>query len=105
MSSRQNHFVSVDFVRERVKTRAVKPTDFLKLSCCWLMLAASSTLAANSSAGGYLLVANKGDHTMGIIDTAEGKQIATVAEDGVTGHELASSADGKLAFVPIYGNS
>ena len=26
-------------------------------------------------------------------------------EDGVTGHEVIASADGKLAFVPIYGNS
>jgi DNA-binding beta-propeller fold protein YncE len=52
-----------------------------------------------------LLVANKGDHTLGIIDPALGKQIATVQEDGVTGHELAASPDGKLAFVPIYGNS
>lgn len=42
---------------------------------------------------------------MGIIDPVEGKQIATVEEDGVTGHELVASADGKRAFVPIYGNS
>jgi DNA-binding beta-propeller fold protein YncE len=56
-------------------------------------------------AQGFLLVCNKGDHTMGIIDPAEGRQIATVPEDGVTGHELAASPDGKRAFVPIYGNS
>jgi DNA-binding beta-propeller fold protein YncE len=42
---------------------------------------------------------------MGIIDPAAGKQIATVEEDGVTGHELVASPDGKRAFVPIYGNS
>jgi DNA-binding beta-propeller fold protein YncE len=57
------------------------------------------------AAPGLLLVANKGDHTLGIIDVAAGKQIATVAEDGVTGHEVAASADGKLAFVPIFGDS
>jgi YVTN family beta-propeller protein len=34
-----------------------------------------------------------------------GKQIASVAEGGVTGHEIAASPDGKLAYVPIYGNS
>jgi YVTN family beta-propeller protein len=28
-----------------------------------------------------------------------------VEENGVTGHEVIASADGKLAFVPIYGNS
>ena len=54
---------------------------------------------------GLLLVANKGDHTLGIIDPVEGKQIATVDEDGITGHEVAASPDGRRAFVPIYGNS
>ena len=55
--------------------------------------------------GGLLLVANKGNQTLGIIDPAAGRQIATVAEDGVTGHEVAASPDGKRAFVPIYGNA
>ena len=54
---------------------------------------------------GLLLVANKGDHTLGIIDPVEGKQIATVDEGGITGHEVAASPDGRRAFVPIYGNS
>lgn len=54
---------------------------------------------------GFLLVANKGDHTLGIIDPQSGTQIATVAEDGITGHEVVASADGRLAYVPIYGNS
>lgn len=55
--------------------------------------------------GGLLLVANKGNQTLGIIDPVVGRQIATVAEDGVTGHEVAASPDGKRAFVPIYGNA
>lgn len=55
--------------------------------------------------GGFLIVCNKGDQTMGIIDPAAGQQVATVAEDGVTGHELAASPDGRFAYVPIYGNS
>ncbi len=58
-----------------------------------------------SASKGLLLVANKGEHTLGIVDTRAGKQIATVAESGVTGHEVIASPDGKLAFVPIYGNS
>jgi len=63
-----------------------------------------STLSANA-APGWLLVANKGDNSMGIIDPATGKQVAAVAEGGVTGHELVASPDGKLAYVPIYGDS
>jgi YVTN family beta-propeller protein len=57
-----------------------------------------------SRAGGLLLVANKGDQTMGIIDPSTGQQLATVAEDGVTGHELVASPDGRFAYVPIYGS-
>ena len=52
-----------------------------------------------------LLVANKGDHTVSLVDPFAGKQIATVDVKGVTGHELVASPDGKLAFVPIYGDS
>jgi YVTN family beta-propeller protein len=55
--------------------------------------------------GGWLLVANKGERALGIIDPVAGRQIALVAEEGITGHEVAASPDGKRAFVPIYGNS
>jgi len=54
---------------------------------------------------GLLLVANKGDRTLSIINSATGEQLAAVPEEGVTGHEVVASADGKLAFVPIYGDS
>ncbi len=66
-----------------------------------------SCLAAGmtSECRGLLLVANKGDRTLGIIDPETGEQLAAVPENGVTGHEVAASPDGKLAFVPIYGNS
>ena len=52
-----------------------------------------------------LLVANKGDRTLGIVDPEAGRQVATVAEDGTTGHEVVASPDGGIAYVPIYGNS
>jgi DNA-binding beta-propeller fold protein YncE len=70
-----------------------------------LLAIAMFAIAASAKSAGYLLVANKGDHTLGIIDVAAGRQIATVPEDGTTGHELIASPDGKRAFVPIYGNS
>ena len=57
------------------------------------------------SAQNYLLVCNKGDHTLGLIDPVAGKMTATVPEDGVTGHEVVASPDGQRAFVPIYGNT
>src|SRR5205085_6424422 len=59
----------------------------------------------NTPARGLLLVANKGDQSLGIIDAASGRQLAAVAEGGVTGHEVIASPDGRFAYVPIYGNS
>ena len=52
-----------------------------------------------------LLVANQGDRDLSIVDLATDKQIATVPEEGVTGHEVVASPDGRTAYVPIYGNS
>jgi DNA-binding beta-propeller fold protein YncE len=40
-----------------------------------------------------------------VIDPAEGKEIAAIPVGGVTGHEVAVSADGTLAYEPIYGDS
>lgn len=56
-------------------------------------------------AAGLLLVANKGDHTLGIVDPVAGRQVAAVEESGVTGHEVAVSPDGRRAYVPIYGDA
>jgi YVTN family beta-propeller protein len=61
--------------------------------------------AAPLPAGGVLLVANKGDHTLGIIDPLAGRQVASVEESGVTGHEVIASPDGRTAYVPIYGDA
>ena len=61
--------------------------------------------AAAPAPAGWLLVTNKGDRTLSIVDPASNKQIATVAEEGVTGHELATSLDGKRVFVPIYSDT
>lgn len=54
---------------------------------------------------GLLLVAQKGDKSLAIVDPSDGKVLANVAEGGTTGHEVAASPDGKFAYVPIYGNS
>jgi YVTN family beta-propeller protein len=67
--------------------------------------AVNAAESAGQLGGGLLLVANKGSQTLGIIDPVVGRQIAAVAMDGVTGHEVAASPDAKRAFVPIYGDA
>ncbi len=63
--------------------------------------ASSASLPAQS----LLLVDQKGEYSLALVDPVSGKVVASVAENGITGHEVAASANGKLAFVPIYGDS
>jgi YVTN family beta-propeller protein len=71
-----------------------------------VLLAASPPGGAGRAAAHTLLVvANKGDHTVCILDPATGRRLAVVEESGVTGHEVAVSPDGRTAYVPIYGNA
>jgi len=83
----------------------------MKVSGSWLggwsvfILALVPAATPAAPEPGLLVVANKGDQSLGIVDPQSGRQVATVAEDGVTGHEVIASPDGRLAFVPIYGNS
>jgi DNA-binding beta-propeller fold protein YncE len=73
----------------------------------WFWIAAVITLpgAAACAQQARLVVDQKGDRSLAIVDPVAGKVIADVAENGITGHEVAASPDGRLAFVPIYGNS
>jgi DNA-binding beta-propeller fold protein YncE len=52
-----------------------------------------------------LLVAQKGEQSLAIVDPIAGSIIASVPEGGTTGHEVIASPDGRFAYVPIYGNS
>src|SRR5690349_1911866 len=54
-----------------------------------------------------LLVVNQGDATVSVVDPASARQVATIPENttGVHGHEIAVSADGHTAFLPIYGST
>jgi len=74
---------------------------FLLLPGLWLALAASNAGAQT------LLVANQGDSTTSLIDVATDKLLSAVPDNtpGVHGHEVAASADGRFAFVPIYGST
>jgi DNA-binding beta-propeller fold protein YncE len=80
----------------------------LRLEVMLLMLLALVGVGAPAETqpgSGRLLVANKGDQSLGIIDPDSAAQVAEVPEGGVTGHEVTASPDGKRAYVPIYGNS
>src|SRR4029434_4308282 len=39
------------------------------------------------------------------MDPKTGRQVAQVPENGITGHEVIASPDGRTAYVPIYGDS
>ena len=64
-----------------------------------------TTAARAAGRSGLLLVANKGERALGLIDPQTGRQVALVPENGVTGHEVIASPDGRTAYVPIYGDS
>ena len=68
-------------------------------------LSLALALTAAHAQNGRLLVAQKGDQSLAIVDPASGNVIASVPEGGVTGHEVIASPDGRFAYVPIYGNS
>jgi DNA-binding beta-propeller fold protein YncE len=77
---------------------------FLALGMIVPVVPAGIPTATQGGANGYLLVCNKADHDLGIVNLKEDKQVAVVPV-GVTGHEVAASPDGRLAYVPVYGNS
>lgn len=79
----------------------MKPTLRIGSVAVALLLAAPAVFAQHSE----LLVAQKGERALAIVDPANGRVLANVAENGVTGHEVAASPDGRIAVVPIYGNS
>jgi YVTN family beta-propeller protein len=74
---------------------------FVRIAAVVLLVALPAVLSAQ----GTLLVAQKGLASLGIIDPVAGKVVATVPEGGITAHEVIASPDGKLAYLPIYGNS
>jgi DNA-binding beta-propeller fold protein YncE len=72
---------------------------FLIGLCSGILLAASNAQT--------LLVVNQGDSNVSLVDPASAREVATIAEKtpGVHGHEIAVSADGHTAFLPIYGDT
>ena len=80
-------------------------SNFLKAIVWGVFVVTVGCIVPDAFAQSRLLVAEKGTQSLAIVDPASGKVLASVPEGGITGHEVIASADGKLAFVPIYGNS
>ncbi len=64
--------------------------------------AAGTAIAASPTPREALLVLSKGNHTLAMVDPATLKVVAT-APVGKDPHEVVASADGKVAYVSIYG--
>lgn len=54
---------------------------------------------------GRLLVVEKGERSLGVVDLDSGRRIGGVRASGFTPHEVVATADGKRAFLPIYGDA
>ena len=78
----------------------------MRMKWVWVGLLAVSVSACCARAQS-LLVVNQRDRTISVLDAASGKTLATIAEPiaGQWGHEVAVSADGRTAYVPVYGDS
>jgi hypothetical protein len=50
---------------------------------------------SESPSHGLRLVANKGSQTLGIVDPEAGREVAEIAEGGITGHQVAASPEGQ----------
>jgi YVTN family beta-propeller protein len=68
-----------------------------------LVLLAALTVASGPTLGGTLLVANKTDNTVDLVDAAAGKSVATLPT-GQGPHEAAVSSNGRTAVISNYGH-
>jgi YVTN family beta-propeller protein len=75
---------------------------FISLLCFASLL---SYGAVAQTPSGTLITVNQADADVSIVDAHAEKEVAKVAEGAVAGHEVATSLDGKIAYVPIYGDS
>ena len=71
---------------------------FTLLTVLAILIEGFTAFADETTANGILLVCNQGDRSFGLIDIVAGKMFATIPEDDVTGHEVVTTADGKLAW-------
>jgi YVTN family beta-propeller protein len=93
--------------KERTKMRSTLATLIFVFSVIAVSVTSALSGARSNSRSNraLLLVVNKDDRTLSIVDPESGSQLAAVPVGGTTGHEVAVSPDGQTAWVPIYGDS
>ncbi len=69
----------------------------------WFVLIALTLITASATGADTLLVANKTDHTVDLVDPETGKSRATLPT-GEFPHEVAVDPEGRLAAISNYGN-
>ena len=74
----------------------------LKSTLIFLATCLATAVGAEETPAAALLVLNKGDNTLAIVDPATLKVVGR-APAGADPHEVIASADGKLAFISNYG--
>lgn len=88
--------------KERTKMRSTLATVIFVFSVIAVSVtgAFSGTTPNSDSNRALLLVVNKGDRTLSIVDPESGSQLAAVPVGGTTGHEVAVSPDGRTLGCP-----
>ena len=77
----------------------------MQLRISFSVVVLSLSIAAGAQHTSTLLVTQKGDQSVALVDPASAKVVASVPEGAYTAHEITASADGRRAFAPIYGDS
>lgn len=80
----------------------VKPNLFRLVAVGILVVYAATSCVAQSGSQRTLLALSKSDHTLAMVDPVTFKVLARIPV-GVDPHEVIASADGKTAYVSIYG--
>ena len=73
--------------------RVAKTTRIVRSKLTATLISARAQKSTLS--GGFLLVANKGDRTLSIVNPVSGRQISAREVGGITGHEVTASLDGR----------
>ena len=76
------------------------------LSCVGIpWCGAQATGQGTPAHGGVLIAVNQGDRDISLVNPEQNEEFARIPLGATTGHEVATSANGRLAFIPIYGDS